>query len=56
MIQGMIFSDSIIDFLFDILDIAGNEHMKQQQYEQAISCYSKAINLDGGNSIYYCNR
>lgn len=34
----------------------GNNLMKADKYEQAIASYTKAINLDGSNAVYYCNR
>ncbi|XP_024252588.1 small glutamine-rich tetratricopeptide repeat-containing protein beta-like [Oncorhynchus tshawytscha] len=34
----------------------GNNHMKEENYSCAVECYSKAINLDLRNAVYYCNR
>ena len=30
--------------------------MKEEQFDKAIECYSKAIAIDGSNAVYYCNR
>ncbi|MGH0181102.1 UNVERIFIED_CONTAM: hypothetical protein FKN15_005957 [Acipenser sinensis] len=35
---------------------AGNNHMKEENYSSAVECYTKAINLDLKNAVYYCNR
>ena len=34
----------------------GNELMKEQKFEEAITCYTKAIEIDNRNAVYYCNR
>uniref|UniRef100_W5MX39 Small glutamine-rich tetratricopeptide repeat-containing protein beta n=1 Tax=Lepisosteus oculatus TaxID=7918 RepID=W5MX39_LEPOC len=34
----------------------GNNHMKEENYSSAIECYTKAIDLDLNNAVYYCNR
>jgi len=34
----------------------GNELMKQEQYAPAIECYTRAIQLDSRNAVYFCNR
>lgn len=34
----------------------GNNLMKADKYDQAVVSYTKAINLDGRNAVYYCNR
>lgn len=34
----------------------GNDHMKDEEFDKAIECYSKAIAIDGANAVYYCNR
>ncbi|CAB1332626.1 unnamed protein product [Coregonus sp. 'balchen'] len=34
----------------------GNNHMKEENYSCAVECYSKAIDLDLRNAVYYCNR
>lgn len=34
----------------------GNNLMKTEQFPEALLCYSKAIELDGRNAVYYCNR
>lgn len=33
----------------------GNKHFQQENYEQAIMSYSKAIELDSNNPIFYSN-
>lgn len=30
--------------------------MKNEEYGDAIECYTKAIAIDGNNAVYYCNR
>lgn len=34
----------------------GNNHMKEENYRCAVDCYTKAIDLDLRNAVYYCNR
>ncbi|XP_051541593.1 small glutamine-rich tetratricopeptide repeat-containing protein beta-like isoform X2 [Myxocyprinus asiaticus] len=34
----------------------GNNHMKEENYSSAVDCYTKAIELDQRNAVYYCNR
>jgi len=34
----------------------GNSLMKAELFDEAVECYTKAIQLDGTNAIYYCNR
>ncbi|XDV53826.1 hypothetical protein PO909_022238, partial [Leuciscus waleckii] len=34
----------------------GNNHMKEENYSSAVECYTKAIELDQRNAVYYCNR
>ncbi|KAL4617599.1 small glutamine-rich tetratricopeptide repeat-containing protein beta isoform X1 [Arapaima gigas] len=34
----------------------GNNHMKEENYTSALECYTKAIDLDLRNAVYYCNR
>uniref|UniRef100_A0A3Q1I152 Small glutamine-rich tetratricopeptide repeat-containing protein beta n=1 Tax=Anabas testudineus TaxID=64144 RepID=A0A3Q1I152_ANATE len=34
----------------------GNNHMKEDNYRCAVECYTKAIELDLRNAVYYCNR
>lgn len=34
----------------------GNQCMKNSKFEEAVACYSKAIELWGTNAIYHCNR
>lgn len=30
--------------------------MKEENYSSAVECYTKAIDLDRRNAVYYCNR
>ncbi|KAH8866401.1 Small glutamine-rich tetratricopeptide repeat-containing protein alpha [Schistosoma japonicum] len=34
----------------------GNQCMKQEKFEEAVACYSKAIELSPYNAVFYCNR
>uniref|UniRef100_A0A023EQZ7 Putative small glutamine-rich tetratricopeptide repeat tpr-containing protein n=1 Tax=Aedes albopictus TaxID=7160 RepID=A0A023EQZ7_AEDAL len=34
----------------------GNRLMKEEKYQEALNTYSKAINLDATNPVFYCNR
>lgn len=34
----------------------GNNLMKLDRFQEALDCYTKAIELDGCNAIYFCNR
>ncbi|CAH1772497.1 unnamed protein product [Owenia fusiformis] len=34
----------------------GNEFMKNERFEEALASYSKAVEKDGNNAVYYCNR
>jgi hypothetical protein len=34
----------------------GNEAVKQKNFESAVQYYSKAIQLDPTNPVYFCNR
>lgn len=36
--------------------ILGNNHMKEDNYAAAVECYTRAIELDPNNAVYYCNR
>ena len=36
--------------------VAGNECMKREEYQNAVDEYSKAIQLDDCNAVYFCNR
>ncbi|XP_023217266.1 small glutamine-rich tetratricopeptide repeat-containing protein alpha-like isoform X1 [Centruroides sculpturatus] len=38
------------------LKVLGNNHMKSENFNAAIDCYTKAIHLDPNNSVFYCNR
>lgn len=40
----------------DSFKAQGNEVMKQEKFDEAVKYYSKAIELDGQNAVYYCNR
>jgi tetratricopeptide (TPR) repeat protein len=33
----------------------GNKFFQNEQYEQAISCYTKAVELDDSNPIFFSN-
>lgn len=41
---------------FDILKNQGNEYFKKGNYEKAIECYTKAIEKDSSQAVYYMNR
>lgn len=34
----------------------GNNLMKVEKFQEALDCYTKAIDLDPNNPVYYCNR
>nr|CAH7745627.1 unnamed protein product [Callosobruchus chinensis] len=34
----------------------GNNHMKNSEYKEAVAEYTKALNLNPNNAVYYCNR
>lgn len=34
----------------------GNQHYRQGQYEEAIRCYTRAIETYPQSSVFYCNR
>uniref|UniRef100_A0A803T4M4 Small glutamine-rich tetratricopeptide repeat-containing protein alpha n=1 Tax=Anolis carolinensis TaxID=28377 RepID=A0A803T4M4_ANOCA len=38
------------------LKAEGNEQMKAENFESAVSFYAKAIELNPANAVYYCNR
>lgn len=40
----------------DKLKNQGNEFVKQEKYREALEAYNEAIQIDGNNAIYYCNR
>lgn len=40
----------------DKLKEEGNEFLRQKKYKEAIECYTKAIEIDKENAIFYCNR
>lgn len=36
--------------------VVGNQLMKREKYEEAIQCYTKAMELDSANAVFPCNR
>ena len=40
----------------DALKEAGNKAFSLKQFDEAIELYTKAINLDQNNHVYYANR
>ncbi|NXG15010.1 SGTB protein, partial [Grallaria varia] len=40
----------------DQLKDEGNNHMKEENFGAAVDCYTRAIQLDPNNAVYYCNR
>ena len=38
------------------LKTEGNNLMRTEKFVDALEMYSKAIELDGGNPVFYCNR
>ncbi|NXQ81044.1 SGTB protein, partial [Nyctibius grandis] len=40
----------------DQLKDEGNNHMKEENYGAAVDCYTRVIELDPNNAVYYCNR
>lgn len=38
------------------LKTQGNQLMKEEKYEDAIQCYTKAMELDSANAVFPCNR
>jgi small glutamine-rich tetratricopeptide repeat-containing protein alpha len=34
----------------------GNDAMKNMSFTEALAHYTKAVDLDGRNSVYFCNR
>ncbi|XP_076440918.1 small glutamine-rich tetratricopeptide repeat-containing protein alpha-like isoform X2 [Babylonia areolata] len=34
----------------------GNEFMKREKFSDALDCYTEAIQKDGQNAVYFCNR
>lgn len=34
----------------------GNEYMREEKYPEALACYTKSIETDPTNAIYFCNR
>lgn len=45
----------MMSWLYTIVFI-GNELLKQDKFQDAIACYTKAIAIDGRNAVYFCNR
>lgn len=46
--------------IFNLLSLfsisLGNEQMKAENFEAAVSFYGKAIELNPSNAVYFCNR
>lgn len=43
--------------LISLLSVSlGNEQMKAENFEAAVSFYGKAIELNPSNAVYFCNR
>uniref|UniRef100_UPI00398EDC1C small glutamine-rich tetratricopeptide repeat-containing protein alpha-like isoform X2 n=1 Tax=Pristiophorus japonicus TaxID=55135 RepID=UPI00398EDC1C len=40
----------------ELLKIEGNEQMKIENYQSAVDYYTKAIELNPSNAVYFCNR
>lgn len=40
----------------DVMKNEGNNLMKDNQFEKALESYTKAIETDDTNPIYFCNR
>jgi len=38
------------------MKVEGNELMRSENFEKAVEMYSKAIELDSSNQVFYCNR
>ncbi|VDN15776.1 unnamed protein product [Dibothriocephalus latus] len=38
------------------LKTQGNHCMTEEKFNEAVTCYSKAIELDPHNAVYFCNR
>lgn len=38
------------------IKLEGNAHLKAGRYNDALDCYTKCIELDGSNAVYYSNR
>ena len=36
--------------------VVGNEYMKSESFASAVEEYTKAIEIDSSNAVYYCNR
>lgn len=34
----------------------GNQLMREEKFDKALECYTKAISKDKANAVYYCNR
>uniref|UniRef100_A0A3B5M9R7 Uncharacterized protein n=1 Tax=Xiphophorus couchianus TaxID=32473 RepID=A0A3B5M9R7_9TELE len=50
------FSFLLGSFTIVLKFLLGNNHMKEENYRCAVECYTKAIDLDLRNAVYYCNR
>lgn len=44
------------DDLYHIISVSGNTNLKMNKFHEAVSCYSKAVELDSTNATYFCNR
>jgi len=40
----------------EVVKAEGNELMKTEEFQKAIEKYTEAIELDGSNQVFYCNR
>lgn len=49
-------NSSLILVRFSFICLQGNRFFKDGEYQQAIECYSAAINLDSTNHLLYGNR
>ncbi|VEL23653.1 unnamed protein product [Protopolystoma xenopodis] len=38
------------------LKAQGNQCMKEEQFQEAVACYTKAIEMAPSTAVYYCNR
>ena len=43
-------------FEYVLFLFAGNDLMRKEQYKEALDCYSRAIEKDKANAVYYSNR
>ncbi len=40
----------------DAIKLEGNAHLKAGDFDKAVECYTRCIQLDGSNAVYYGNR